>query len=452
MSESPSTSNQYASLFQTDFPAEEFSNRRAKIFDRIGDNALAVLQSARPPGYLGVFRQANEFYYLCGVEVPNAYLLLDGRSRKTILYLPAHNPQQERSEGPILNSDNAELTQRLTGADEVRKPDVLPQDIIGAKTIYVSHPNVGQNAGPLNGQLTREAYFIDRLKTLCPNSEFQDLSPIISSLRMVKSQAEINVMRYAGKLTALAVAEAMRCTQPGVMEYQLRAVADYIYLTNGARGGGYPAIIAGGANAWHGHYFRNNCELQDGDLVLMDYAPDYAHYTSDIGRMWPVNGKYAPWQRELYGFMVEYHKVFLKLIRPGAMASDITDEAAKEMKQVVEKTKFSKPCYEQAARRTLEFRGHLSHTVGLAVHDGGNYSPEPLVPGIVFSVDPQMWIPEEQLYIRVEDTVVVTQDGIENLTQLAPLELDDVEAIMKEGSRIRKNSGILQKLPPVNSE
>ena len=447
MSESPSTSNQYASLFQTDFPAEEFTNRRAEVFDRIGENALAILQSACPPGYLGVFRQSDEFYYLCGVEVPKAYLLLDGRNRKTILYLPARNPQQERSEGPILNSDDAELTQELTGVDEVRKPDALPNDLASATTIYVSHRNVGQDvsAEPLNGQLTREAYFIDRLKTLCPHAEVLDLSPIISALRLVKSPAEINIMRYAGRLTAVAVAEAMRCTQPGIMEYQLRAVADYIYLVNGARGGGYPAIIAGGANAWHGHYFRNNCELRDGDLALMDYAPDYAHYTSDIGRMWPVNGKYAPWQRELYGFIVEYHKVLLKLIQPGVMASQIMAEAAREMQPVVEGTEFSKPCYEQAARQALEFRGHLSHTVGLAVHDGGNYSPEPLVPGIVFSVDPQMWIPEEQLYIRVEDTLVVTEDGIENLTQLAPLELDDVEAIMKE-------DGILQKLPPLNSE
>lgn len=140
--------------------------------------------------------------------------------------------------------------------------------------------------------------------------------------------------------------------------------------------------------------------------------------------------------------MIEYHKVLLKLIRPSVMASQIMDEAAREMKQVVERTKFSKPCYEKAARQTLKFRGHLSHAVGMAVHDGGNYHLKPLAPGTVFAVDPQMWIPEEQLYIRVEDTVVVTQDGIENLTELAPLELNDVEKLMEE-------EGILQKLPPL---
>ena len=127
-----SDSSSHTSLFQTHFTPEEFSNRRSKVFDRIGNNALAILQSGRPPGYLEQFRQSNEFYYLCRVEVPHTYLLLDGRSRMTILYLPGHDPGRERSEGPILNSDDAELAQKLTGVDDVRKTDVLPQDLAGA--------------------------------------------------------------------------------------------------------------------------------------------------------------------------------------------------------------------------------------------------------------------------------------------------------------------------------
>ena len=447
MNKSLSTSTQHASLFQSDFPPEEFSERRAKIFDKMGNNALAILQGASPTGELNPFRQSNEFYYLCGVEVPYAYLLLDGKSRETLLYLPSRDPQQERTEGPILNSDDAELAKALTGVDEVRKVDDLSQNLAGATTIYTphSHANQGIASKPLNGHPTRQAHFIDSLKALCPNADIQDLSPIISSLRVVKSPVEIDVIRIAGQLTALAVTEAMRCTKSGIIEYQLGAVADYIFLVNGARGGAYRPIIAGGKNAWHGHYYRNNCELQDGDLVLMDYAPDYKNYTSDIGRMWPVNGKYTAWQRELYGFIVEYHKVLLKLVRPGVLASQIMDEAAREMKQVIERTTFSKPCYENAARQALEFRGHMSHSVGMAVHDGGNYYLNPLIPGTVFTLDPMIWIPEEKLYIRVEDTVVVTRDGIENLTELAPLELDDVEKAMKEG-------GILQKLPPLKNK
>lgn len=442
MKEAKSEKVMNSSLFQTNFAPDEFSGRRAKIFDEIGDKAIAVIQGADPPrGAFDLFRQANEFFYLCGVEVPYAYLLLDGRSRKTTLYLPELDPGVERGEGAILNSDDSELVKTLTGVDEVRKPDSLIKDIAGAKTIYTPQRDAREGAAvdPFSRQ-TRQAHFIAEIQKVCPDAEIIDLSPTIFGMRKAKSPAEIDVMRFSGKLTALAVAEAMRCTRPGAMEYQLNAVADYIYLLNGSRGGSYRAIIGGGENAWHGHYYRNDCELQDGDLVLMDYAPDYGNYTSDIGRMWPINGKYSAWQRELYGLIVEYHKVLMDLIRPGILAEEILKKAAEKMKKVVGKTNFSKPCFEEAARRMLEFRGHLSHTVGLHVHDGGNYYPEPLVPGIVFSVDPQMWIPEEKLYIRVEDTLVVTEDGIENLTDLAPLELDDVEQIMKE-------EGIIQVLP-----
>src|SRR5262249_49991064 len=150
------------------------------------------------------------------------------------------------------------------------------------------------------------------------------------------------------------------------------------------------------------------------------YAPDICCYTSDIGRMWPVNGRYSPLQRELYGFIVRYHKAVLKAIRPGRTPRETLAEAAEEMTPNVEATSFSKPIYEQAARRTLEFTGHLSHPVGMAVHDVGRYFDRPMEPGLVIAVDPQMWIPEEKLYIRVEDTIAVTDEGIENLTAFAP--------------------------------
>jgi len=442
MNKTESTYAQNNYLFQTDFTVEEFSNRRTKIFDRIEDDAIVILQGASPTGEFDIFRQQDDFYYLCGVEVPYSYLMLNGENRKTVLYLPACNPQQERNEGRILNSDDIELVKMLTGADEVRKLDAFYDDIIGAKIIYTlqrlwHHGGIPEH---LDAQMAKEKHFTNQLKIQCPRAEFRDLSKIINPLRNVKSDAEIKLMRIAGQLSAQAVKESMRCTKPGIFEYQLGAVAEYIFLVNGARGSSYRPIIAGGSNAWYGHYYRNNCRLQEGDLLLMDCAPDFRYYTSDIGRMFPVNGKYSPWQRELYGFIIEYHKVLLNLIRPGVLASQIMDEAAQEMNKVFKKTKFSKPCYENAARKTLEFKGHLSHGVGLTVHDVGNYYPGPLVPGTVFAIDPQMWIPEEQLYIRSEDTIVITQDGIENLTKLAPLELDDVEKTMKE-------DGIMQLYP-----
>jgi Xaa-Pro aminopeptidase len=441
---SPSAS-QPESLFQTDFPPQEFAARRARIFDAIGPGAVAVVQGAPPVRGFDVFRQSNEFYYCCGVEVPQAYLLLSGAKRRTTLYLP--HRERRSIEGAILTAEDAETARQLTGADEVCGIESLGADLVWAATIYTPHaPAEGRMgcrdellrsdakvaADPWDGSAPRESLFIGRLRQLNPRAEVRNLSPVLDGLRAVKSPAEIALLRRAGGLSAMAVTEAMRITRPGLFEYQLGALAEYIYLFSGARGDGYRPIIAGGANIWHAHYFRNDCPLKDGDMVLMDTAPDLGGYTSDIGRMWPVGGTYAPWQRELYGYIVEYHKATLKRIRPGVTADQIMDEAAAEMRGVVEKTQFSKSVYAEAAGRTLAFRGHLSHPVGMAVHDVGDYKPRPLAPGVVLTVDPQMWVPEEKLYIRVEDTVAVTDDGIENFTRSAPLELDDVEALMRD--------------------
>ena len=173
----------------------------------------------------------------------------------------------------------------------------------------------------------------------------------------------------------------------------------------------------------------------------MDYAPDYRYYVSDIGRVWPVNGKYNAWQRELLQFVLEYHKAVLARIRPGVTPAQIMDEAEKAMEPVFARTKFSKPIYEQAARRLVETGGGVfSHTVGMAVHDVGGYRSG-LKPGHVFSVDPQLRVPEENLYLRYEDTVVVTDTGVENFTDFLPMELDEMERLVRE-------KGIVQSAPP----
>jgi Xaa-Pro aminopeptidase len=432
-------------LFQRDFPAEEFKERRAKAVEAIGPNAHALLQGAPPPRGFEPFRQSNEFYYLSGVEVPQAYLLLGGPSRTTRLYLP-HRPERASAEGECFAAEDAELVKPLTGVDAVHPIEALAGHLQQASVLYTPHAPAEcwrasrdtllaadrlAMSDPWDGCPSREQHFIAMLRSRFPKAEVRDLSPTLDALRAIKSARELAVLRRAGELTALAVAEAMRATKPGMVEYELDAIARGLYVRHGARGEGYAAIVASGPNMWHGHYNRNDAVMRDGDLVLMDVAPDYHYYTSDIGRTWPVGGVYAPWQRELYGFIVEYHKTILPLIRPGRTADEIHAEAAAAMAKVVERTKFSKPIFEAAARRALEFKGHLSHPVGMAVHDVGGYGGGPLRPGLVFAVDPQLWVPEEKLYIRCEDTVAVTPDGIENLTASAPLDPSSVEAVIQ---------------------
>ncbi|MCH8216748.1 MAG: aminopeptidase P N-terminal domain-containing protein [Planctomycetes bacterium] len=444
------TSAQDDFWYQRDFSLDEFAQRRGKVFEKIGTEAVALLQGAPAAREFDVFRQDNEFFYLCGIEVPQAYLLLDGRSGKTAVYLRL--PSRGKRSGQTAD-EYASSVKKETGIDAVYGLESLLGHLENVSELYVLLGSRGAKGAPrremasvdrseatdlLSSDPLGEGRFVNLIQNCFPKLAIKNLSPTVDSLRVIKSTAEIELLRRAGKLSALSVIEAMRSTEVGVEEYQLDAVSKYIFFANGARGEGYPAIIAGGANMKHGHYFRKDSVLNDGDIVLMDHAPDCGYYTSDIGRIWPVNGRYSPWQRELYGFMVKYHKAVIKRIRPGVTADQIMQGAKGEMEEVLNKTKFSKPIYERAARNTY---GHMSHTVGMSVHDVGS-SRGPLKPGMVFAVDPQMRVPEEELYIRIEDTVVVTEDGVEILTGSAPWDLDEVEKLMKE-------EGILQKYPPV---
>jgi Xaa-Pro aminopeptidase len=461
-------SAQSVPYYQPHFPPEEFKARWQKVFDKVGDRAIAIVQGAPQVGGFIMPRQSNEFYYLCGVETPHSYIVLDGRNRKVTLYLPPRDQRLEAAEGRILSADDADLVKRLTGVDEVMSTQTMTgswmQTLLGRPSPAVYTPfapaegtaqcrgelqsaNAGIALDYWDGRPSREAHFVQLIRTRFPRADVRDLSPILDELRGVKSPREIALIRRASQIAGLAIIEAMKATKPGVYEYQLDAVARYVFLVNGARLEGYRSITAGGtANIWNMHYYRNLDQLKDGDLILLDYAPDYGYYTSDVTRMWPVNGKFNSWQRELLQFVLEYRNAIIKRIRPGVTARTIMDEAKAAMEEIFRRTKFSKPTYEQAARRLVENGGGVfSHPVGMAVHDDGGYSRDVLKPGHVFSIDPQLRVPDENLYIRYEDVVVVTETGVENFTDFLPSELNEIEKLVGQG-------GLVQKFPPVSEK
>jgi Xaa-Pro aminopeptidase len=452
-----------AQSYQTDFPPEEFRGRWAGVFDAIGDSAVAVVQGINLTNGFIVPRQTNVFYYLTGIETPGAYLLLDGRDRTATLYLPPRNERLERSEGKVLSADDAQQVRTLVGVDRVLSTDELrgtwPPELARNVAIYAQFtPAEGQGqsryelqqanaavaADPWDSRISREARFVQLLRARHPRNEVRDLTPITDGLRSVKSEREIALIRRASEIAGHGMIEAIRSTEPGVWEYQLDAAMRYVFLVNGSRHEGYRSITASGtANMWNGHYWRNDRQMQADDLILMDFAPDYRYYTSDIGRVWPVGGSYEPWQRTLLQFILDYRNVVLELIRPGVTVEEIYAEAARRMLPVLEATEFARPEHAAAAGRLIETGGGtMSHPVGLAVHDDGPYRNGPLKVGHVFSVDPQLWVPEETLYFRYEDTVVVTEDGVENFTWFLPSELDELEALVRE-------KGVVQKVPPV---
>lgn len=440
--------------FQTEFSKEEFARRRNAIFDQIGDNAIAVIQGASGiPGF-SVFRQSNSFFYLTGVETARAYLMLNGKSKRAILYLPHRDEGMERNQGKVLSAEDTELVKELTGIDQVKGIEFLANDLVGAGLIKPPGPvlftefspaEIGNDSrdeilfgqarnasDPWDGNPTREALFIEKLHDRYPQYEIRDLTPILDEMRLIKSEEEIKVIKKATHIAGLAIIEAMRSTNPGVYEYQLDAAAKYIFYLYGSQGDGYPSIIGGGTNAYMGHYFHKTDQLKDGDLVLMDYAPDYEFYTSDVTRIWPVNGKFDAEQAELYNFIVAYRDALFRYIKPGVTADYVLDNAASDMKVYLEDKTFVKESHLKAVQDGLKFRGHFQHPVGMAVHDVGRVRGRPLEAGMVFTIDPMIWLHEERLYIRIEDIALVTENGVENLSNFVPSKLEDVEATIQE--------------------
>jgi len=349
--------------------------------------------------------------------------------------------------------EDAELIMELTGVDRVLPVESLSDAFFGgalrppAPVIYtpMAPAELGTDSrdellrgrtriasDPWDGQPSREAHFISLIKDRFPQYEVRDLTPTLDAMRLVKSEKEIGLIREATRIAGLAIIEAMRSTEPGVYEYQLDAAAKYIFHANGARGEGYASIIGGGANGYFGHYFRKTDKLVSGDLLLMDFAPDYRYYTSDVTRMWPVSGKYTDGQRQLCEFILAYRDALFRYVRPGVTADFILDSAAKDMNKYLEGKTFANALHEKAVRESLKFRGHFQHSVGMAVHDVGTLRGIKLEPGMIFTIDPMIWVHEEKLYVRMEDMALVTRDGVENMSAFVPSKLADIERTIAE--------------------
>ncbi len=454
-------------LFTADFPPEEFAARRAAIAKTIGPNGLALLQgAASPPGYMR-FRQSNEFYYLCGVEAPHAYLLLDGATARATLYLPHRNERREQSEGKVLSAEDADEVQRLSGVDAVAGTDRLGEDLARAarrsgRVLFTPmSPAEGaamsrdlavravgdRTSDPFDGGASREGAFILMLRGRFPQFELRDLSPALDRLRLIKSPRELALIRRATRLSGLALIEAMRSTAPGIFEHELDAMAKYVFHRNGAQGEAYYSLIASDRNAWYPHYNAGKRQMQDGELLLMDFAPDVGYYMSDVTRMMPVNGRFNAWQRELYGFYLSAYRAVLDAIRPNVTAQVVAQEAVRTMERLLATATFSKPSYESAARRFVEGYqrqasdpdASLGHWVGMATHDVGEHEG-PLGPGMVFTIEPALRVPEEKIYIRLEDLIIITDTGKEVVSDFVPADIAAIERLMSE-------EGMLQRYP-----
>lgn len=454
-------------LFTKDFPPEEFAHRREKVYAAIG-NGFAIIQGAESPAGYVRFRQSNEFYYLCGIEVPHAYLLLDGMTKRASLYLLHRNDARERFEGKLLSAEDDEMIRKLSGIDAVYPIDMLAEHLgrfmqrRPDRTLYVPmeppegfatsrdlavRQNTDAASDPWDGRISRGDYFVQLLKTRFPFFEIKDFSPILDNLRLIKSAREIAMIKRSTRLAGLGLMESMRATKPGIMEYELDAVAKYEFYRNGAQGEAYFSLVQSGPNAMFPHYNAGKRMMQDGEFLLMDFAPDVGYYMSDVTRNWPVNGKFSPTQKEVYGFYLGCYRAILNAIRPGVTAQAIKQEAVREMESLLAKTKFTKEIYRNGAAEFVKNykqsagspQTSLGHWVGMATHDDGPYEGH-LKPGMVFTIEPALRVPEENINIRLEDMIVMTEKGKEILSDFVPMEIGDIEKVME-------GDGMLQKYP-----
>lgn len=437
---------------------EEFKRRRKDLCARIGSTHALIIGGPAPNDH-SAFRQYNDFFYLCGVETPQAYLLIDGSTGFSKLYLPSSNQQSRERNDQVISANDTSEVAKAYGLDAVGVREDLTADLQNVTTLYM-HPRDGEGwktdyRSTIDAQrqieldiwdnrLNRGAHLASKVKEVNSKIEVKDIWPIILDMRMTKSPHEIDILRKAGYQAAKAVVEAMKSTKPGVIEYEVAAAMQYQYLVNGSWDTGYAPIVAGGKNAFWPHYGDNNCPLKDGELLLVDCAPDYNYYTSDICRVWPINGKYTDAQRALYGFLTEYHLTLLSSIRAGRTCDEIEAEVVEIMRGKVKDYDFASEEHLAGTEWMFKFNNHLAHSVGLSVHDGVEHKTGPLEPGLVFAVDPQIRIDSEMIYMRVEDTVVVTETGIENLTEYAPHDLDEIEKLVTGKGMVQDYPGTLE--------
>lgn len=439
-------------VFTDIFPPGEFAARRAQVMAKIGDGVAILQGTTERPGEQPL-RQSNQFYYLSGVVEPRAILLLDGKTKRTTLFLSAGGERRERMFGSSLFP--GEAAAKATGIEAVLARDefakIIEALVREGRVIYTPfRSEVLGNASssdaaahvkatkddPWDGRSSREEVFIQKIKAIGTQVDVQNLDPILDAMRAFKSPREIALIREATRITGLAIMEAMRDAKPGMYEYELQADAEYIFKKYGSQGAAYFALIATGQNTLYSHYHKNTARLENGDLVQFDYAPDYKYYVSDVTRVFPANGKFSARQREFYTIYLRLYQALMTSIKVHVAPRDIVKDAVARMDAIMASFKFTDPKIKEAATRFVErYRtskaNSLGHTVGMEVHDV-RVPTETLEPGQLFTIEPAMTIPDEHIGIRLEDVILMTETGYENLSAFVPVEIADIEKLMTE--------------------
>jgi Xaa-Pro aminopeptidase len=389
--------------------------------------------SKQDPSEVAIFFQEPNFYYLTGHNEPDAAVMIlpDAPAGKTwngpheILYLPARNLQLEKWEGPKLGPDDAGAGAK-TGFEVVKNADKLAADLQAAEkvwsAVYTVLPPKNEAGYP---HFTKANEWI---KATVPGAAIKDGAPATYAMRQVKSPGELALLEKAIDLSVDAHIDAMKTMKPGLFEYQVAARMKMIHELGGCAREAYAPIVGTGSNSTVLHYDVLDAQIQDGDVVVIDVGGEYGGYAADITRTLPANGKFTARQREIYDIVLGAQNAAIAAVKPGAKLYGGADSLmGLSMAYVNTHGK------DGAGQPLGKYYIHgVSHHLGLDVHDPGDRN-RPLEPGMVVTVEPGIYIPEEKLGVRIEDDVLVTETGYKILSERAPRTADEVEAMMATG-------------------
>ncbi|HMZ46633.1 MAG TPA: Xaa-Pro aminopeptidase [Chitinophagaceae bacterium] len=421
---------------------EIFIHNRKRFVKEMAPNSIAIIVSndefPSNGDALHSFKQNSDLYWLTGIEQEDSLIILfpdnpDPKYRE-VLVLVRPNELKEKWDGKRLRANEGTSISGIQTIVWLDSLDALMQAWIHlADNIYLDS---NENDRKANLIRSREYRFIDEMKARYPLHHYKRAAQIFGKLRAIKSKEEVEVIQHAINITDNTFRRLLQFIQPGVFEYEIEAELIHSFLSQRATGEAYGSILASGDRARTLHYVSNNQECRDGELILMDFGAAYGGYCADLTRTVPVNGKFTKRQKIVYNACLHLHNYAKSILKPGISIVDYTDKVGEEATQqflkigLLKKMDIKNEDKDNRAYRKYLYHG-ISHHLGIDVHDLGTRTA-PIQAGMVFTVEPGIYIEEEQMGIRIENNLWITKNGHIDLMKNIPITVEEIEALMKK--------------------
>ncbi len=418
-----------------------FTENRRKLSTLMLKDSAAIINSndIMPTNADGELKylQNSDLYYLTGIEQEETILMLNPGNKdedlREILFIRDYNSDLEVWEGKKHSTEEASVISGIKTVMELSKFEHILHDIMCSKDNIYLNTNDHDRAG--NTVESRDIRFINFCKKRYPLHTYHRISPLIYSLREVKSPIEIELIQKACDITGDGFRRLLKFVKPGVMEYEVQAELAHEFIRQGSDFADYEPIIASGENSCFLHYVKNDDMCNDNDILLLDFGANYANYNADMTRTIPVNGKFTTRQKQVYNSVLRALNGTIKEMKPGISGKDLM-MVTRELiaKELVDLKLLTTDDVRNIKNKSPEFKKYyphdVSHFLGLGVHDVGLFD-EPIKAGMVLTCEPGIYISEEKLGVRLENDILITQNGCKDFMSNFPVDADEIEELMK---------------------